>query len=102
MEWLRKHLRGKRALSANQYEFQAGCSMIDMAEKLKKLTASAIKKRQFGAAVSLDIQKRIQCNTLDAHIGSAIEYKGAGRPLQYHPGLLTGPGGIFPNSIGPW
>ncbi len=55
-ERLRKHFRGKRALSANQYGFQTGCSTIDAARKLKKLAASAIKKRQFGAAVSIDIQ----------------------------------------------
>ncbi len=52
-EWLRKHFQGKRV---DQYGFRTGCSMIDAAGKLKKLTALAIQKRQFGAAVSLDIQ----------------------------------------------
>ncbi len=55
-EWLRKHFRRKRALSTDQYGFRAACSMIGAAGKLKKLAASAIKKRQFGAAVSLNIQ----------------------------------------------
>ncbi len=55
-ERLRKHFRGKRALSADQYGFRVGCSTIDTARRLKKLAASAIKERQFGAAVSLDIQ----------------------------------------------
>ncbi len=55
MERLRKHFRGKRALSADQYGFRAGCSTIDVARRLKKLAASAIKERQFGAAVSLNI-----------------------------------------------
>ncbi len=55
-ERLRKHFRGKCALSADQYGFQAGCSTIDAARRLKKLAASSIKERQFGAAVSLDIQ----------------------------------------------
>ncbi len=52
---LRKHFWGKLALSANHYGFRAGCSMIDGAGKLKKLTASAIQKRQFGTVVRLDI-----------------------------------------------
>ncbi len=56
MERLKKHFRGKRALSADQYGFRAGCSTIDAARRLKKLAASAIKERQFGAAISLDIQ----------------------------------------------
>ncbi len=55
-EWLRKHFRGKHNLSANQYGFRAGCSTIDAARKLQKLAASAIKERQFGTAISLDIQ----------------------------------------------
>ncbi len=55
-KWLRKHFQGKRALSADQYGLRAGCSTIDVARRLKKLTAAAIKERQFGAAVSLDIQ----------------------------------------------
>ncbi len=58
-ERLRKHFRGKCALSANQYGFRTGCSTIYAARKLKKLAASAIKKRQFGAAVSLDIQNAL-------------------------------------------
>ncbi len=49
-------VRGKRALSADQYGFRAGCSTIYAARRLKKLATSAIKERQFGAAVSLDIQ----------------------------------------------
>ncbi len=52
----RKHFWGKRALSANHYGFSAGSLAIDAAGKLKKVAASAIKKCQFGAAVSLDIQ----------------------------------------------
>ncbi len=43
-------------MSADQYGFRAGCSTINAARRLKKLAASAIKERQFGAAVSLDIQ----------------------------------------------
>ncbi len=54
-ERLRKHFWGKHALSADQYVFRASCSTIDAAGKLKKLAASAIRKCQFGAAVSLDI-----------------------------------------------
>ncbi len=52
----KRAFRGKRTLSANQYGFRTGCSTIDVARKLKRLAASAIKKRQFGTAVSLDIQ----------------------------------------------
>ncbi len=44
-------------LEKDQYGFQAGCSTINAARRLKKLAASAIKERQFGAAISLDIQK---------------------------------------------
>ncbi len=55
-ERLRKHFRGKYALSADQYGFRAGCSTINAARRLKKLAASAIKEHQFGAAISLDIQ----------------------------------------------
>ncbi len=55
-EPLRKHFPRKRASSVDQYRFWAGCSTIDAAWKLKKLATSAIKERQFGTAVSLDIQ----------------------------------------------
>ncbi len=55
-EWLRKHFQGKRTFSADQYGFRAGCSTINAARRLKKLAASAIKERQFGTAISLDIQ----------------------------------------------
>ncbi len=55
-EWLRKHFQGTRAMSADQYEFQASCSTIDVDVKLNKFAASAIKKHQFGVAVSLNIQ----------------------------------------------
>ncbi len=44
--------------------------------------------------------ERIQLNAVDAHPGSAGECEGAGIPLQYHPGLLPGPGGICANGIG--
>ncbi len=44
------------SFSVNQYGYWVGCLTIDAAGKLKKLAASAIKKRQFGAAISLDIQ----------------------------------------------
>ncbi len=56
VEQLRKHFQGKRAFSTNQHWFRTGCSMIDEAGKLKKLTTSAITKCQFGVAVSFDIQ----------------------------------------------
>ncbi len=55
-ELMRKHFWGKCDSSANQYGFRAGHSTIDAAPKLKKLAALAIKKCQFGAAISLDIQ----------------------------------------------
>lgn len=42
---LEKHFRGKRALSANQYGFRAGCLTIEEALKLKKIAASVIEKR---------------------------------------------------------
>ncbi len=38
-EWLRKHFRGKHAMSTDQYGFQAGCFTIDAARRLKKLAA---------------------------------------------------------------
>ncbi len=58
-ERLRKHFWGKQILNADQYGVRAGCSTIDAAGKLKKLAVSAMKKHQFGAAISLDIQNAI-------------------------------------------
>ncbi len=76
-ERLRKHFRGKRALSANQYGFRTGCSTIDAARKLKKLAASAIKKRQFGAAVSLDIQNAFNpYQDVKLNPTKAVKYRG--------------------------
>ncbi len=62
-EQLRKHFWGKCALRANQYGFRAGCSTINAARKIIKFDASTIKKRQFDAAVSLDIQNAFVCNS---------------------------------------
>ncbi len=47
------------------------CSTIDAAWKLKKLAALAIKKCQFGAAVSLDMQNAFS-SMLWAHIIEAL------------------------------
>ncbi len=54
-EQLRKHFQEKRVLSANQYGFEADRSTIATTWKLKKFSASVIKKHQFDAAVSLNI-----------------------------------------------
>ncbi len=54
-ELLRKYFREKCTLSADQYKFRTSCSAIDATWKLKTFLASAIKKRQLGAAISLDI-----------------------------------------------
>ncbi len=45
-ERMRKHFQGKRALSADQYGFRAGCSTINAATKPRKFAAVAIQKRQ--------------------------------------------------------
>ncbi len=53
-----KTFLGKARLERQPVWFLAGYSTIDVSGKLKKLCASAIKKCQFGAAVSLDSQNK--------------------------------------------
>ena len=53
---LSDHLERKKVLSNSQYGFRTERCTADAALKLKRIATAAIKKRQFCAAVSLDIQ----------------------------------------------
>jgi hypothetical protein len=52
---LEKHLERRRVISRSQYGFRTGRSTADAALQLKKIASAAMKKRQFCAAVGIDI-----------------------------------------------
>ena len=53
---LENHFRAKKTIASSQYGFRTGRSTVDAAIRLKTITQAAMRKRQFCAAVSLDIQ----------------------------------------------